>query len=135
MQSLIIAEKLGYANVEFHKGLIQHAADIVAAESVDIVISNCVLNLVAEQDRREMISVVYRVLRSGGRVAISDIVCEERVPEVMRLVYLLVIYFVCIQNLLTPKNGIKNYWILARVFQAGLKRLFLVFQDQMFMVF
>ena len=79
-----MAQRLGYANVEFHKGFIQDVAAIVAADTADIVISNCVLNLVAERDRRKMISGIFTVLRPGGRVAISDIVCEQAVPESMQ---------------------------------------------------
>lgn len=54
---------------------------MVADESVDCVVSNCVLNLVRPQDRRELFGEVFRVLRRGGRAAISDIVADEDVPE------------------------------------------------------
>lgn len=76
-----MAEKLGYSVVEFRKGYIQEVGDIVAPDSADLVISNCVLNLVAEQDRERMISGVYSALKPGGRIAISDIVSDAVVPQ------------------------------------------------------
>lgn len=53
---------------------------LIADNSVSLVISNCVLNLVAESDRRQMIEEIFRVLQPGGRVAIADIIADERVP-------------------------------------------------------
>ncbi len=54
---------------------------MVADDSIDCVVSNCVLNLVRQQDRRQLFDEVFRVLRRGGRAAISDIVADEDVPE------------------------------------------------------
>ena len=54
---------------------------LIADDSVDCVVSNCVLNLVRQQDRRQLFAEVYRVLQRGGRAAISDIVSDQNVPE------------------------------------------------------
>ncbi len=111
----IVAERLGYSNVEFRKGRIQDlalsidlldaelkrrpiadaasflAADEVARElrvkhpliandSVDVVVSNCVLNLVEAKAKRQLFEEIFRVLKTGGRAVISDIVSDEEVP-------------------------------------------------------
>jgi SAM-dependent methyltransferase len=53
---------------------------LVADESVDLVLSNCVLNLVRAEDKEQLFKEMFRVVRHGGRVAISDIVSDEDVP-------------------------------------------------------
>ena len=115
----VVAERIGYANVEFRKGRIQDlaldlelleaelkkrpitnaasflAADeladelrvrrpLVAGESVDVVVSNCVLNLVAPDAKKRLFAEIFRVLKNGGRAVISDIVADEEVPAAMQ---------------------------------------------------
>ncbi|MGQ9821991.1 MAG: methyltransferase domain-containing protein [Thermogutta sp.] len=57
---------------------------MIPDESVDCVVSNCVLNLVRTEDRRQMFAEIFRVLKPGGRAAISDIVSDEDVPDNMK---------------------------------------------------
>jgi len=57
---------------------------LIESDSVDCVVSNCVLNLVRQQDRRQLFAEIFRVLKRGGRAAISDIVSDETVPEHMQ---------------------------------------------------
>src|SRR5574337_1517192 len=67
----------GAVNVEFHKGTIENIP--LPDDAVDVVISNCVINLSA--DKRQVLREAYRVLASGGRFAVSDIVIQGQLPE------------------------------------------------------
>lgn len=54
---------------------------LIENNSVDLVVSNCVLNLVKDEDKKQLFSEIYRVLKKDGRVAISDIVADEEIPQ------------------------------------------------------
>jgi len=115
----IVAERIGYSNVEFRKGRIQDlaldlelldrqlkqtpitnaasflAADelaeelrvkhpLIVSDSVDVLVSNCVLNLVEPKSKLQLFDEIFRVLKKGGRAVICDIVSDEEVPEEMQ---------------------------------------------------
>jgi arsenite methyltransferase len=73
-------EKLKYNNVEFRQGDIENIP--VAGNTADVVVSNCVLNLVPDKDKA--VSEIYRVLKPGGHFSISDIVLVGNLPENIR---------------------------------------------------
>jgi arsenite methyltransferase len=115
----VVAERIGYVNVEFRKGRIQDLAldlelldrelkqnpiadaasflaahelaeelrvkqPLIASDSIDVLVSNCVLNLVEPKSKRQLFDEIFRVLKKGGRAVICDIVSDEEVPEEMQ---------------------------------------------------
>ncbi|MCG8583779.1 MAG: methyltransferase domain-containing protein, partial [Pirellulales bacterium] len=57
---------------------------LVECDSIDVIVSNCVLNLVKQSDREQLFREMFRVLRRGGRAVISDIVSDEPVPDTLQ---------------------------------------------------
>jgi arsenite methyltransferase len=138
----VIAERIGYGNVEFRKGRIQDLAldfgllekfladhpvtdgeslaameaesarirrdePLVASDSVDVVVSNCVLNLVASEQKEQLFREILRVLKRGGRAVISDIVSDEPVPDHLQRDERL--WSGCISGALTEEGFLKAF--------------------------
>jgi ubiquinone/menaquinone biosynthesis C-methylase UbiE len=115
----VIAQRVGYANVEFRRGHIEdlktdldqlnawlaknpvkNAGGMEAMEaeilrlqselpmipdnSIDVIVSNCVLNLVSDSKKKQLFAEMFRVLKVGGRVAVSDIISDEDSPEALK---------------------------------------------------
>jgi SAM-dependent methyltransferase len=70
--------------LEAEKRRIRAEVPAVASDFADVVVSNCVLNLVATDEKARLFDEIFRVLKKGGRAVISDIVCDETPPESMR---------------------------------------------------
>jgi arsenite methyltransferase len=92
------AAKLGYQNVEFREGQIERLP--VDSRSIDVVISNCVLNLVPDKGRAFM--EMFRVLRPGGRFCVSDIVATGELPAPVREVAAL--YVGCVAGAMAERS-------------------------------
>jgi arsenite methyltransferase len=99
--------KAGIENVEFLKGEIEHIP--LPNSSVDVVISNCVINLSADKD--SVLREAFRVLKPGGRFAVSDIVTHGEVPEKVRENMLL--WVGCIAG------ALQDYQYVAKLAKAG----------------
>jgi arsenite methyltransferase len=72
-----VSENLGYENVEFRKGFLEDIP--VESKSVDLITSNCVINL--SPDKRRVFSEMWRALKDHGRIVVSDIVSDREMPE------------------------------------------------------
>ena len=74
----------GFLALEEQAEKLREQESLIKSDSVDVVVSNCVLNLVGNDARKQLFSEIYRVLKSTGRAVISDIVCDELVPKALQ---------------------------------------------------
>ncbi len=107
-------DKLGFNNIEFRQGDIEHLP--LTAEKADVVISNCVLNLVP--NKKQVFSEIFRVLKQKGHFSISDIVLEGQLPDSLRQAAEM--YAGCVSGAIT-----KNEY-LDLIHRAGFKNISLL---------
>lgn len=69
-----------WSRVEAYADELRANSPMIPSGSIDVVVSNCVLNLVKSNARKQLFEEVFRVLRRGGRIVISDILCDETIP-------------------------------------------------------
>ena len=79
-----IASANDWLRAEAKADELRRGQPMVADASIDVVVSNCVLNLVRESDRRQLFGELFRVLKPGGRAVISDIVADRPVPRLLK---------------------------------------------------
>lgn len=105
------AEKLGYTNVEFIEGDIEELP--VANDTVDVVVSNCVLNLVP--DKEKAFAEMFRVIKPGGHFSVSDVVLKGELPVALKSAAEM--YAGCVSG------AIQKDKYLNHIFMAGFQKL------------
>ncbi len=110
-------EKYGYKNVEFRLGEIENMP--LEDNSVDVIISNCVINL--STDKKQVFKEAYRVLKPNGRMHISDLVTEGKLPA--KVLKNLDAWAACISGAMEKKDYLKT------IEEAGFKKVNVAFES------